>query len=108
MTEKEKVGRERKRATWPLYAERVESDTSSCGWHMEPIVAAAQEGWERGIRGVVGSYSLYTGKARLMELKDDTDVSLWPSQPSGMGNWPSHTGPVMRRKQRETGDDQSL
>lgn len=57
---------------------------------------------------MAGSYSLYTGKARLMELKDDTDVILWPSQPSVMGNWPSQTGPVMRRKQRETRDDQSL
>lgn len=32
----------------------------------------------------------YTRKARRMELKDDTDVSLWPSQPSVMGSWPSH------------------
>ncbi len=28
---------------WPLCAELVESDTSPCGWHMEPIVATAQE-----------------------------------------------------------------
>lgn len=54
-------------------------------------MAAAQQGKEQGIRGgVAGSDSLYTGKARLMELKDDTDVRLWPSQPSVMGNWPSH------------------
>lgn len=58
--------------------------------------------------GAAGSYSLYTGKAGLMELKDDTDVSLWPSQPSVMGNWPSHTGPVMRRKWWETRADRSL
>lgn len=76
---------------WLLQAELLESDTSPCGWHMEPIVAAAQQGKEHRIRrGVAGSDSLYTGKARLMELKDDTDVSLWPSQPSVTGNWPSH------------------
>lgn len=57
---------------------------------------------------MAGSDSLYTGRARLMELKDDTDVSLWPSQPSVTGNWPSYTGPVMWRKQQETRDDQSL
>lgn len=47
---------------------------------------------------MAGSDSLYTGKARLMQLKDDTDVSLRPSQPSVMGNQPSHTGLVRRRK----------
>lgn len=66
---------------------------------MEPIVAAAQEGWEQGIRGgVAGSDSLYTGKARLMKLKDDTDVSPWPSQPSVTGNQPSHTVPIKQRE----------
>lgn len=58
--------------------------------------------------GVAGSDSLYTGEARRTELKDDTDVSLRPSQPSVMGNRPSHTGPVMQQKRRETCDDQSL
>ena len=53
-------------------------------------------------RGEVGSHSLYTGKARLMELKDDTDVSLWPSQPSVRGNRPSHTGP--RHAEKAVGD----
>lgn len=95
--------------TWPLYAELVESDTSPCGWHMEPIVATVQEGQGEGISGgVAGSDSLHTEKARLLELKDDTDVSRWPSRPSVTGNWPSHTGPVMWRKWWETCVDQSL
>lgn len=89
-----KGGNESNLGAWPQYAEPVESDTSPCGRHMEPIVAAAQEGREQGIReGVARSDSFYTGKARLMELKDDTDVNLWPSQPSVTGNRPSHIGP---------------
>lgn len=28
-------------SSWLLQAELAESDTSPCGWHMEPIVAAA-------------------------------------------------------------------
>lgn len=42
---KERWEEERKNnlGAWPLYAELVESDTSPCGWHMEPIVAAAQK-----------------------------------------------------------------
>ena len=48
-----------------------------------------------GIRGgEAGSDSLYIGKARPMELKDDTDVRLGPSQPSAAGSRPSNTGPV--------------
>lgn len=62
-------------------------------------MAAAQDGQERGTRGgEAGSDSLYIGKARLMDMKDDTDVSLGPSQPSVVGRWPSNTGPVMRGK----------
>ncbi|KAI9531179.1 hypothetical protein NQZ68_000674 [Dissostichus eleginoides] len=58
-------------------------DTSPCGWHMEPILV-----WEQGFRGgAAGSESLYTAK------------------PSVMGNWPSHSGPVMQRKRLETCDD---
>lgn len=34
-----------------------------------------------------------TGRASLIELKDDIDVSLWPSQPSVTGNWPSSLAP---------------
>lgn len=95
--------------TWPLCAKLVESDTCPCGWHMEPIVVTVQEGHGEGISGgVAGSDSLHTEKARLLELKDDTDVSLWPSQPSVTGNWPSRTGPVMWRKRWESCVDQSL
>lgn len=43
-----------------------------------------------------------------MELKDDTDVSLWPSQPSVTGSRPSRTGPVMWRNWWEAYVDQSL
>lgn len=43
-----------------------------------------------------------------MELKDDTDVSLWPSQPSVTERRPSRTGPVMWRNWWEAYVDQSL
>lgn len=37
------------------------------------------------------SGKIHTEKAKPVELKDDTDVSLWPSQPSVTGHWPRHT-----------------
>lgn len=43
--QREKRAREEKESNlgaWLLCAELVESDTSPCGWHMEPIVVAAQ------------------------------------------------------------------
>lgn len=43
-----------------------------------------------------------------MELKDDTDVSLWPSQPSVAESRPRRTGPVMWRNWWEAYVDQSL
>lgn len=60
--------RESNLEAWLLYPELAESDTSPCGWHMEPIVVTPQDGWEHRIRPrVAGSDSLYTGKDRLME-----------------------------------------
>lgn len=61
---------------------------------MGPIVATVQEGAKDAVSGrASGSDRIHLKKARLMELKDDTDVSLWPSQPSVRGSWPSRTGP---------------
>lgn len=55
--------KERNLGTWLLYVEQVESDTSSCGWHMEPIVATVQEGQGEVISGgAAGSDSLRTWK----------------------------------------------
>lgn len=59
---------------------------------MEPIVATVLEDQkEAGSGAVAGSDRIHTEKAKLVELKDDTDVSFWPSQPSVTGHWPSHT-----------------
>lgn len=61
---------------------------------MEPIVPTVQEDRREAVSGgASGSDRIHLEKARLRELKDDTDVSLWPSQPSVTGSRPSRTGP---------------
>lgn len=71
----------------------LQNDTSLVG-HMEPIVVTVQEEQEDAVSGgESGSGRIHLEKARRMELKDDTDVSLWPSQPSVAGRRPSRSGP---------------
>lgn len=61
---------------------------------MEPIVATVQEDRRDVVSsGASSSDRIHLETACLMELKDDTDVSLWPSQPSVTGSRPSRTGP---------------
>lgn len=108
VTEKEKVGRNQGNlGAWLLSAELVESDTSPCGRHMEPIVVA-RDGLEQGQRRGCEEDWLRRGEARTMELKNDTYVSLWLSQPSVRENQPSYIGLITRRSWRESHDDQSL
>lgn len=106
-----KGGQRRMRATWelgPQRAELVESGISmwlaygaNCGSSAGRL-GAGKEG-----RSGPALTALYTGKAGPTELKDDTDVSLRPSQPSVTGSRPSHAGPGMRRERWETCDDHS-
>lgn len=59
--------------------------------HMEPIVATVREDRRDAVSGgASGSDRIQLEK---VELKDDTDVSPWPSQPSVTGSRPSRTSP---------------